>query len=290
MTPARRIASRAPRRRRTGPGSGWHVPHPGPAPGPTAPCPTSWRRRRTAAARTRSARPGTPARQGPRPGPRRGRAPGTGYHRWGRRGVPHGAPQQVAPPAQQHVPVDAGLVARLVEGERAGGSGIGQADDVHAAGGRVAVVGEGRAAGDHRRLVPVDVGPVLFQQLLAQRHGGGPVAVVAEELHAHSLAYYAGDPHHAAADSGTRNPWSRTSAAGGIFPAAPGAGACPRRTPLGRALSAPPGRSRRRRGSRSACRPRRPDPSSPAHRRRLLTGPEGAPHTSPGSPRRSSTG
>src|SRR5215813_1962422 len=204
--------------------------------------------------------------------------------------VPHGAPQQVAPPAQQHVPVDAGLVARLVEGERAGGSGIGQADDVHAAGGRVAVVGEGRAAGDHRRLVPVDVGPVLFQQLLAQRHGGGPVAVVAEELHAHSLAYYAGDPHHAAADSGTRNPWSRTSAAGGIFPAAPGAGACPRRTPLGRALSAPPGRSRRRRGSRSACRPRRPDPSSPAHRRRLLTGPEGAPHTSPGSPRRSSTG
>ena len=65
--------------------------------------------------------------------------------------VPHGAAQHVAPPAQQHVPVHAGLVVGLVEGERAGGGGIGQVDDVHAAGGRVAVAGEGRAAGDHLR-------------------------------------------------------------------------------------------------------------------------------------------
>ncbi len=108
--------------------------------------------------------------------------------------VPHRALKQVAPPAQQHVPVHAGLVVGLVERERAGGSGIGQADDVHAAGGRVAVAGEGRAAGDHLCLVPVHVRPVLFQQLLAQRQRAGPVAVVAEELHAHSLDHHAGGP------------------------------------------------------------------------------------------------
>jgi hypothetical protein len=32
---------------------------------------------------------------------------------------------------------------------------------------------------------------VLFQQLLAQRQGAGPVAVVAEEFHAHSLDHHA---------------------------------------------------------------------------------------------------
>jgi hypothetical protein len=101
--------------------------------------------------------------------------------------VPHGAPQRVAPPAQQHVPVHTGLVVGLVEGERPGGGRIGQVHDVHAAGGRVTVVGEGRAAGDHLRRKPVHVGPVLFQQLVAQRRGAGPITVVAEELHAPSL-------------------------------------------------------------------------------------------------------
>jgi len=100
------------------------------------------------------------------------------------REVPHGALQQVAPPAQQHVTVHAGLIVRLVEGERAGRGGPWQGEDVHAAGGRVTVSGQGRAAGDHLRLVAVHVGPVVFQQLVAQRHGAGPVAVVAEEIHA----------------------------------------------------------------------------------------------------------
>jgi hypothetical protein len=40
---------------------------------------------------------------------------------------------------QQHVLVYTSLVVRLVESERAGGSGIGQAEDVQTAGGRVAV-------------------------------------------------------------------------------------------------------------------------------------------------------
>ena len=71
-------------------------------------------------------------------------------------------PEKFAPPAQQHVPVHTGLVAGLVEGERAGGGGIEPADDVHAAGGRVAVAGEGRATGDHLRLARVHVGRVLF--------------------------------------------------------------------------------------------------------------------------------
>src|SRR5215472_10682808 len=110
--------------------------------------------------------------------------------------VPHGTPQQVAPPAQQHVPVHSGLVAGLIEGERAGGRGIWQADDVHAAGGRPAVAGEGRAAGDHLLLVPVHVGPVLLKQLAAQRHRTGPVTVKAEELHARNLDHHAGDLHH----------------------------------------------------------------------------------------------
>jgi hypothetical protein len=52
---------------------------------------------------------------------------------------------ETGPPAQQYVPVRAGLVVRLVEGERAGGGRVGQADDVHAAGRGVAVVGEGWA-------------------------------------------------------------------------------------------------------------------------------------------------
>ena len=87
--------------------------------------------------------------------------------------VPHRAAHHVVPPAQQHVLVHAGLVARLVEGECAGGSGIRQVEDVHAPGGRVAVAGEGRAAGDHLLLVPVHVRLVLFQQFVAQRHEPG---------------------------------------------------------------------------------------------------------------------
>ena len=63
-------------------------------------------------------------------------------------------------------------------------------DIKHAAGERIA--GEGRAAGDHLRLVAVHVGPVLFQQFLAQRHRAEPVAVIAEELHADSLNHHAG--------------------------------------------------------------------------------------------------
>jgi hypothetical protein len=82
----------------------------------------------------------------------------------------------------------AGLVAGLVEGERTGGSRIGQAGDVHAAGGRAAVPGKGRAAGDHLRRVPVHEGPVRFQQLAAQRSGAGPVTVGTEELHTRSLS------------------------------------------------------------------------------------------------------
>ena len=101
--------------------------------------------------------------------------------------VPHGAAQRVAPPAQQHVPVHPGLIVGLVESERPGGSGIGQVDDVHAAGGRISVVGEGGAAGDHLRRIPVHVGPMLFQQFIAQCHRAAPVTVVAEELHATSL-------------------------------------------------------------------------------------------------------
>jgi hypothetical protein len=96
-------------------------------------------------------------------------------------------PQPVAPPAQQHVPVHPRLVVGLVEGERPGGGRVGQVDDVHAAGGRFAVGGEGRAASDHLLRVPVHVGPVLFQQLVAQAEGAVPVAVVAEELHGHSF-------------------------------------------------------------------------------------------------------
>jgi hypothetical protein len=34
---------------------------------------------------------------------------------------------------------------------------------------------------------------MLFQQLFAQPHRAGPIAVVAEELHAHSLDHHAGD-------------------------------------------------------------------------------------------------
>jgi hypothetical protein len=102
--------------------------------------------------------------------------------------IPHGSLQRVAPPAQQHVPVHAGLVVGLVERERASGGGVGQVDDVHAAGGRFAVTGERRATGDHLRRVPVHVRPMLFHQLVAQRHRAGPIAVVAEELHVHSLS------------------------------------------------------------------------------------------------------
>src|SRR5262249_19889208 len=68
--------------------------------------------------------------------------------------------------------------------ERAGGGRIGKVNDVHAAAGRVTIIEQGRAAGDHLRLIPVHVGPMLFQQFVAQRHRAGPVAVVAEELHA----------------------------------------------------------------------------------------------------------
>src|SRR6266545_5822744 len=57
----------------------------------------------------------------------------------------------------------------------------------------------------------------------------------------------------------------------------------------GERIRPPRDRSRRRRGSRSAGGSRRRDPSPPAHRRRLLTGVEGAPHTPSGSPDRSST-
>lgn len=46
-------------------------------------------------------------------------------------GVPHDATQEVALPAQQHVPVDVGLVAGL--GEGTGGGRIGWARDIHSA-------------------------------------------------------------------------------------------------------------------------------------------------------------
>ena len=88
MTAGRRIASGAPRCRRTGPGSGARVRRPGPAPGPAPPYPARWRRCRTTAARTRSAHPGPAARKGRRLAPCRSQAPGTGYHRSGRRGSP----------------------------------------------------------------------------------------------------------------------------------------------------------------------------------------------------------
>ncbi len=52
-TVARRIASCAPLRRRTGPASGPRVPHPDPAPGSGRPYPARWRHRQRAAVRTR---------------------------------------------------------------------------------------------------------------------------------------------------------------------------------------------------------------------------------------------
>ena len=99
--------------------------------------------------------------------------------------VPHGAAQHVAPAAQQHVAVDAGLVARLVEGERAGRGGIGQVEDVHAAGGACPRrrPGSARARSSASRTRPCRT-RCSSQQLVAQRGGAGPVAVVAEELHA----------------------------------------------------------------------------------------------------------
>jgi hypothetical protein len=177
------------------PGSRLHVPRPGPAPvpGPAPPYPARRRRYRTAAARTRSAHPGPAARQGRRPAPRRGRAPGTGDHRPGRRGSPTWwAPTDCATDAAAR-PGTRRPGSRARRRRKRGRQRGRQADDVHAAGGRLAVVGQGRAAGDHPGRVPVHVGPMLFQQLFAQPHRAGPIAVVAEELHAHSLDHHAGD-------------------------------------------------------------------------------------------------
>ena len=96
-------------------------------------------------------------------------------------------PSRSRHPAQQHIPVDAGLTIRLVESERASGSRVRQGDYVHAADWGIAIGAQSRAARDHLCLVPVHVGPVLVLQFLAQRQGVGPVTVVAEELHANSL-------------------------------------------------------------------------------------------------------
>jgi hypothetical protein len=42
---------------------------------------------------------------------------------------------------------------------------------------------------------------VLRQQLLAQRHGAGPVAVITEELHASSLGHHQNAPEPALPDA-----------------------------------------------------------------------------------------
>ena len=151
--------------------------------------------------RRRSARPVRAARQGRPPAPSRGRAPGTGCRRWGRRRsptwrAPAGCATGGAARHGTRLPV-----VRLVEGERAGGGGTGQAENVHAAGGS-AVAGQGRAAGDHLRLVLVHVRPVLFQQFVAQRRSTGPVAVVTEELHANRISANARWPSRG-------RPWGR---------------------------------------------------------------------------------
>ena len=73
-----------------------------------------------------------------------------------------------APPAHLEAPHDQTTPPPSRSTPRPGrhgevGGGIGQAEDVNAAGGRVVGGGQGRAAGDHLRLVQVHVGPVLLQ-------------------------------------------------------------------------------------------------------------------------------
>jgi hypothetical protein len=83
--------------------------------GPVRRCPPRCLRPRTAAARTRSARPCRAERRCRRPRPRRGRAPDSGSRRSARRGSPHRATQQVAPPPQQqelHARASSGAVVR----------------------------------------------------------------------------------------------------------------------------------------------------------------------------------
>jgi hypothetical protein len=96
--------------------------------------------------------------------------------------VPHGAPESVVPPAQQHVAVGACLIARLLEGERARSGGVREVEDVDAAG-QVTTTGEGGPPGNHRAGVPVHVGQMLFRDVASQGRRSRAVSVVAEELH-----------------------------------------------------------------------------------------------------------
>jgi hypothetical protein len=97
--------------------------------------------------------------------------------------LPHRAAQHVAPAADQHVGVHAGPVVRFLEGEHARGVGTGQIDEVHAAGRDRLVSRERGTPGDHGVGIPVHERPVIFDQLLAQRHRARTVPTVEEVLH-----------------------------------------------------------------------------------------------------------
>jgi len=100
--------------------------------------------------------------------------------------VPHRTTQRVVPASQHYVAVGAGLVSGLLEGEGAGGGGIWQIEDVHAAG-QSAVASESGAAGDHRCGELVHVRPMLLHHLSTQQRRSGAIAVIAEELHGSSV-------------------------------------------------------------------------------------------------------
>jgi hypothetical protein len=76
-------------------------------------------------------------------------------------------PKHVPPPAQQHAPVRAGLVGGFLEGERAGGGGIGRSMMCTLPAGIFTIIGKGRSASDQLVRVPVHEGPVVLPQLLA---------------------------------------------------------------------------------------------------------------------------
>lgn len=97
--------------------------------------------------------------------------------------VPHGAIKRVTPATKQHAPVYPCLIAGLVEREGTGSLRVGKVENVQAASEHVSVAVEGRAAGDYHCGVLVHIGSVLFQQLAAQRHRAGSIAVVTQKLH-----------------------------------------------------------------------------------------------------------
>jgi len=114
--------------------------------------------------------------------------------------VPHRTTQRVVPASQHYVAVGASPVTGLLEGEGAGGGGIWQIEDVHAASQRT-LAGESRAASDHRGGELVHVRPMLLHHLTPQRHRSGAIAVIAEELHESRVAE-APDAHKGLAASG----------------------------------------------------------------------------------------